>query len=157
MAAAKGPITGVECCKAGPEGAVAGMMPEDIMLPGCKQLCLLMPTAARCMQQETLKQESDRDYTRSCDKRYCCTQYTVLNGKYRNKHSEQSMLEHRQALPDYVSTKEVPLQQEIVHEGHEEQQRCKAAGNEGHKVGHLGQPRGGELLQVLLCCLVTGV
>ena len=54
-----------------------------------------------------------------------------------------------------MSTKEVALQQEVVHEGHEEQQRCKAASNERHKVGNLGQPRGGELLQVLLCCLVT--
>ncbi len=67
------------------------------------------------------------------------------------------MQEHRQALPDNVSTKEVALQQEVVHQGHEEQQRRKAAGNEGHKISHLGQPRGGELLQVLLCCLVTGV
>jgi len=56
-----------------------------------------------------------------------------------------------------MSTKEVALQQEVIHEGHEEQQGCKAAGNEGHKVGHLGQPRGGELLQVLLCCLMTRV
>ncbi len=70
---------------------------------------------------------------------------------------ERSMQEHRQALPDNMSTKEVALQQEVVHKGHEQQQRRKAAGNEGHKVGHLGQPRGGELLQVLLCCLMTGV
>lgn len=53
--------------------------------------------------------------------------------------------------------KEVPLQQEVVHEGHEQQQRCKASSNEGHKVGQVGQSWGGELLEVLLGCLVAGI
>ena len=33
--------------------------------------------------------------------------------------------------------KQVALEQEVVHEGHEEQQRGKAASNEGHKVGQV--------------------
>ena len=53
--------------------------------------------------------------------------------------------------------KQVALQQKIIHEGHEEQQRRKAAGNEGHKVGQVCERWGGKLLQVLLCCFVTGV
>ena len=60
-------------------------------------------------------------------------------------------------LPDNVAAKEVPLQQEVVHEGHDEQECGKAAGNEGHKVAQLGETRRGKLLQVLLSCLVTGV
>ena len=56
-----------------------------------------------------------------------------------------------------MAAKQVSLQQEIVHERHDEQQRRKAASNEGDKVAQLGQARGGELLQVLLCCLVAGV
>lgn len=56
-----------------------------------------------------------------------------------------------------MSAEKVAFQQEVVHEGHEQQQRRKAASNEGHKIGHLGQPRRGELLQILLCRLVTGV
>ena len=58
-------------------------------------------------------------------------------------------------LPDHMSAKKVTLQQEIVHEGHEQQERCKAASNEGHKFGQLREGRGGELLQVLLCCFVA--
>ena len=56
-----------------------------------------------------------------------------------------------------MAAEKVAFQQEVVHEGHEQQQRRKAASNEGHKIGHLGQPRRGELLQILLCRLVTGV
>ena len=56
-----------------------------------------------------------------------------------------------------MSAEEVAFQQEVIHEGHEQQQRRKAASNEGHKIGHLSQTWRGELLQVLLCGLVTGV
>lgn len=63
----------------------------------------------------------------------------------------------RQHLPDNVAAKEVPLQQEVVHERHDQQQRCKAAGNEGDKVAQLGQARRGKLLQEFLSCLVAGV
>ena len=53
--------------------------------------------------------------------------------------------------------KEVTLQQKVIHEGHEEQQRSKAASNEGHEVGQVCERWGRKLLQVLLCCFVTGV
>ena len=56
-----------------------------------------------------------------------------------------------------MPSEEVTLQQEVVHKGHEEQQRGKAAGNESHKVGQMCEGWGRKLLQVLLCCLVTGV
>lgn len=61
------------------------------------------------------------------------------------------------SLPDNMAPKEVSLQQEVVHQCHEQQQCCKAASNEGHKVGQLSQRRGGELLQILLSCFVAGV
>ena len=56
-----------------------------------------------------------------------------------------------------MTAKEVSFKQEVIHEGHEEQQRSKAASNEGHKVSQLVERRGGELLQVLLSRFVTGV
>lgn len=56
-----------------------------------------------------------------------------------------------------MAAKQVPLQQEVIHERHEQQQRGKAARNKGHKVAQLCQHRGGKLLQILLCCLMTGV
>ena len=64
---------------------------------------------------------------------------------------------NRRNIPDNMAAKEVPLQQEVIHERHEEEECCKAASNEGHKVGQLCHCRGGELLQILLCCFVTGI
>ena len=56
-----------------------------------------------------------------------------------------------------MAAKKVPFQQEVIHERHEQQQRGKAARNEGHKVAQLCQHRGGKLLQILFSCLMTGV
>ena len=60
-------------------------------------------------------------------------------------------------LPDQVAAEEVALQQRVVHQRHEQQQRSERAGQERHKLGHVAQYWRRELLDVLLRCLVTGI
>jgi hypothetical protein len=52
--------------------------------------------------------------------------------------------------PDQVAAEEVPLQQVVINERGEEQQRRKGAGHEGHELGAVAEQRRGELADVLL-------
>ena len=71
--------------------------------------------------------------------------------------SVETLHDSESSSPDHMPPKQVTLQEEVIHEGHEQQQRGKAASNEGHKVGQVCERWRRKLLQVLLCCFVTGV
>ena len=82
-------------------------------------------------------------------------------------HSRFSVSRHQHELeppqprqfnsPHQVAPVQVALQQVVIQQRQEQQQGCKATGNEGQKLGHLRQHGGRELRNVFVSRTCAGV